>query len=411
MKKIDAEILKITAQLESEGKIHLASAIKENYNKTLLEYSAKIHNYKTKIKMEDVMKSAFSIEFHRLGYSKQEISKIISYLSHHRVLQTSPHISPGEKPRYFFINYLSSLYLTKDDYYPIAMFSGVPFSNKTRPGRICTKDEEINLIPSSMQDEMVYRNKTPEKAKIELAKLDPELKTIIKNSEIDDDYTKLALNLSQKIEGCLLGGKPLFFDFNEVATNYLLLALSDDNNPVTKIFINSEARKEVETEFKDMVFFYGQTQKGKYKEMENFYLKGKYFISPSRKILITKENIKKELNNGLCPGLVLGFLIFSFMNHFLCLGSFAQVEYLPLYKEKFMKMKFLKKYNIAIAPAGALTTGGFPDDLTLHPTDIIKNKDKKKILVKSRKILFGEALIAIKDVLLKQNYSMNLVRK
>ena len=45
-----------------------------------------------------------------------------------------------------------------------------------------------------------------------------------------------------------------------------------------------------------------------------------------------------------------------------------------------MKMKFLKKYNIAIAPAGALTTGGFPDDLTLHPTDIIKNKDKKKIV-------------------------------
>ena len=46
--------------------------------------------------------------------------------------------------------------------------------------------------------------------------------------------------------------------------------------------------------------------KGKYDNE----LKDEYLESPSKKILLTPDNLKRELENGLCVGLPLGFLIF-----------------------------------------------------------------------------------------------------
>ncbi|MDQ3245016.1 MAG: Mur ligase domain-containing protein [bacterium] len=324
-------------------------------------------------------------------------------------MQTAPHISPTQKPRYFFINYLSSLALKKEDYFPVAMFSGIPFSNKTRPGRLCKTDGDINLIPSSMQDELVYQSKISEKTIEIFEKLDPKIKKLLPNMKNDMDYTKWALKAVQKIEHNFLYSKPVCFDYNEVAKNYLLLALQDGAHPICQILFNESNLKILEREFKDEVLFYHPHKNGKYIETSSYYLKLGALQSNKYKILLNKENLIKELeNNSLCVGLPLGFLIYSFLNDFMCAGSFAQVEYLPKYKNKFMQIPILKE-KIKNAPTGVLTTGGFKDDLNLHPLDLHLDpslKDKVNFK-KYEDTLFGEAILAIKDVLLYQNYSGN----
>ncbi len=413
MQKRQKEVREVVSALKKEGKKHLAAAIAANWDKTLLEYSASLWKYRPDMPMETILKQALSAELLRLGYSPKEIVPIVKNLAKRRVLQTTPHIAPAGKPRYFFISWLGALGLKPTDIYPVAMFSGVPFSNKTRPGRLCRKDGDINLMPSAMQDELAYRNVIPTKMLETIENLPADIKKLLPKAKLGASYTGWALTAAQKVEGNFLGGRPIFLDFNEVASNYLLLALQNPEHPVYKIFFSEKERALTIKHFKEMVFFYAPVQKGKYSEMENFYLKDGYLQSASRKIELTPEILAAELKERLCPGLIVGFFIFAFLNRFLCFGSFAQVEYLPLYREKFAKFSFLKKYNIKNAPAGALTTGGFADHIDLYPLDLaLQNPHAAKTLLASyEKTLFGDALLAIRDVLLHQNYSMNLVRK
>jgi hypothetical protein len=406
-KNLKEEIESIVITLKSSGKINLAKIIEENWDKTLLEYSKNLHSYKTSQPLEDIFKKALSMELVRLGYQKKNIDSILKYIEKNRTVQTASHISPGGKPRFFFIDWLDSLSLSKKDFFLVAMFSGVPFSNKTRPGRLCKKDGDINLIPSLMQDELVYRNKIPKKMVEVVEGLPPKLKNLVPEAKEGYSYTAWALKSSQNLEGKFLQGQPVLLDFNEVTSNYLLLAIKDSRHPVSKIFFSKKERSLTVKNFKEMVFFYGPVRKGKYIEMENFFLKDGYLESPSRKIPLTPKTLGKELENGLCPGLIVGFLIFSFLNHFQCSGSFAQVEYLPLYRDKFAKFPFLKKNKVKDASAESLTTGGFSFNVGLHLLDIYLGEKFNP----NPNALFGEAIFAIKDVLLHQNYSMNLVRK
>lgn len=403
---LKGKIQDIVKTLKKHGKKHLAQEISKNWQKTALMYSKNINSYRHNTPMEEILKKAISQELSRLNYPKQEITKILKYLDVHRTLQTTPHISPAGKPRFFFINWLNSLSLSKKDFFPVAMFSGIPFSNKTRPGRLCRKSGDINLMPSSMQDELVYRNKIPMKMVETIKSLPGEIRKLLPPAKTGESYTAWALESSKKVEGEFLRGKPVFFDFNEVASNYLLLAIQDPSHPISKIFFSEQEREMTIKNFGEMVFFYAPVKKGKYEETENFFLKDGYLESPSRKIPLDPETLAKELQGRLCPGLIVGFLILSFLNHFQCSGSFAQIEYLPLYQEKFAKFPFLKKYHIEKTKNG-LTTGGFPFDTNLHVLDLALGEKFSP----NENALFGETLIAIADVLLHQNYSMNLVRK
>jgi len=107
------EIFLIIKALKASNKRHLAKEIEENWHKTCKTYSKEINIYKTTLPLEKIMSLALNKEFKRLGYTESQITKILKYLEKHRVLQTTPHISPAQKPRYFFINWLASLALKK----------------------------------------------------------------------------------------------------------------------------------------------------------------------------------------------------------------------------------------------------------------------------------------------------------
>jgi UDP-N-acetylmuramate: L-alanyl-gamma-D-glutamyl-meso-diaminopimelate ligase len=402
------KIENIVVFLKKEGKIHLAKEIEENWDKTCLEYSKKINSYKAKKSFEPIIKAALSLEFKRLGYRKTEIEKILNYLQDHRLIQTTPHISPAQKPRFFFTNWLGSLACSKEQYYPVAMFSGVPFSNKTRPGRMCQENGDVNLMPAYMQDELVYRSSIPEKMIETIKTLPTNLERLLPKAILGNSYTAWALASCEKIEKKYLHGKPIFFDFNEVVANYLLLAIKHADHPVYKILFNKTDREKTISLFTNEVFFYGTVKKGKYHSLEAFTLKNSYLESPTRKIKLTPEILTAEIKtNRLCPGLPLGFLAFTFLNDFKCFGSFAQTEYLPMYKKDFFQIPCLKDIDILDAPTENLTTtGGFPGDPALHPLDLYFGK---KMTVK-KDLLFGETIVAVEDVLLHQNYSSNMTK-
>ncbi len=403
LKDLGTEIKSMVSSLKKEGKAHLAREIEANWDKTLFEYSRQINSYQTKRPMEKILKEALATEFARLKYSKNESTHIIAYLEKHRILQTTSHTSPTNIPRFFFIDWLHSLSLSEYDYFPVAMFSGVPFSNWTRPGRLRKSDGDINLVPSSMQDALVYGSKINERIVENISKLDPEIKKILPKAKAGDSYTAWALKTSQKIEGSFLHGKPVFFDFNEVVKNYLLQAFENPNHPLSLLLLSPENLKKLEIVFKDEVFFYLPTHNTKYETLDSYYLKSGALQSSKNKILLTKENLIKELKeHRLCVGLPLGFLIYSFLNDFLCVGSFAQIEYLPKYKKKFSEIPVLNKI-IRPSPTGALAVGGFKESLSQTPLDMyLEKKTISKAYETSR---FGEALVAIKDVLLNKNYS------
>ncbi len=396
------EVSELILELKNSGKTLLANHIEANWDLTLKEYSAKLHSTKPAKPLETIFTKALAIEFSRLGLPKPKQSKIFKYLETHRNLQSVGHTASTQTPRFFFISYLHSLSLKKDEPYLLALFSGLPFSNKTRPGRLLMKSGNINLMPSAMQDDLVYQSKIPEGMLKNLENLDPKIKKLLPKAKVGESYTAWALKAVQKIEGNFLHGSPVFFDFNEVAKNYLLLALKDDTHPLTKLLFEKNNLKILEDLFAGEVFFYGRS-KEKYPSIKSYYLKAGALQSNKDKIVLSKENLIFELEqNSLCIGLPLGFLIFAFMNDFLCCGSFAQVEYLPIYKEKFSKIHVLKNL-IKNSPIGALTTGGFPNHTSLHALDM--HLGEKVDLKQYEKTLFGEALLAIKDVLLYQNYA------
>ncbi len=401
-------ILEIVNTLKVEGKNFLARYIEENQEKTLLKYSEYLNKYNPKQALEGIMIKAIKQELCRLEYSSNENTKIINWIKKHRFIQTAPHISPAQKPRYFFINYLSSLSLKKDDYYIVMMFSGVPFSNKTRPGRVLSNKEEWNLIPSINQDTLAYNFKITEKVLENYEKLPDKVKKIILKPKLGESYTKWALQSTQKIENKIFKPKTLFLDFNQIIKNYTLEAFKDAKHPICEILFNKNNLKKLEEYFPNEVFFYANTQKGKYQTMTSFYLKNQKFTNGEATIPVNKKTLTDLIEKEeLCIGLPLGFFVISFLNHFLCGGSFAQVEYLPMYKNKFLNFKIDKKYKIEESPFGALTTGGFYEDIDLHPLDVLLEKKK---LNKYNKTLFAKAILAIKDVLLKQNYSHNMIK-
>lgn len=396
------EVLKLISELKKNGKGSLASHIEANWDLTLKGYSAKLHNFKPQKPLEPIFTKALATEFTRLGYAKPKQDKIFTYLKTHRNLQSVGHTASTQTPRFFFISYLHSLSLKKGEPFLLAMFSGLPFSNKSRPGRLLMKSGNINLMPSVLQDDLVYQSTIPIAMLKNIESIDPRIKKLLPKAKVGGSYTAWAIKAVQKIEGNFLHGSPIFFDFNEVAKNYFLLALADNSHPISQLLFNKENLKLLEKLFVGDVFFYGRN-KAKYPSIESYYLKAGALQSNKNKIVLNKENLINELeNNSLCIGLPLGFLIFAFMNDFLCCGSFAQVEYLPKYKEKFLQIPVLTNL-IKNSPVGALTTGGFPDHTSLHALDI--HLGEKVDLKQYEKTLFGEVIIAIKDVLLYQNYA------
>jgi len=398
-KELKSELLEIIKTLKDLKKERLARCIEENWQKTVLPYSEQLNSYKPSIKLEKEMSIAFEKELLRIGQKKEEIAKILTSLEERRTIQTGPHLGATEGPRMLCINWLGSLGVKKDDYYVVGMFSGIPFSNHFRPGRINKKIDSINLFPSNMQDALVYRSVIPQKLLDAVKNLPEKIKELTPTATLGESYTKWALNICQNIERNVLKKQNLIYlDINEVIAEYLIQVLKNKNHIFYKIFFDTKTREEFIKAFPNEIIFYSPIIDGKYEATENFFFSENKLKNKEKEILLgNPERLIQEIKeNRLCPGLIIGFLALTFLNHFKCLGSFAQVEYLPVYQEKFLKLDFMKEFKIEKVPTANLTTGTFPENPNSFPVDIILGEK----LIKNPNMLFGEILITMKEVLI-----------
>lgn len=402
----------IVTALKAAGKHRLARCIEENWHKACLDYSKELNFWRPKHPLEPELLVAFDQELERLGISGVLKKEVLYSLQRRRVLQTTPHLGATEGPRFFCINWLGSLgvpektaRLSGGDFYIIAMYSGIPFSNHTRPGRINRKTHTTNLFPSTMQDALVYRSIIPPKLPEVIAGLPKAVSKYFSYAAPGESYTKWALQACQHIERQVFGRHNLvYLDINEVVTAYLTQVLKNRNHVMYKIFFDPAVRDEFMGAFPDEIMFYAPIMRGKYEEMENFFLHGNILNSRSRKIpLDNPETLIRELNeNRLCPALLPGFLVLAFLNQFKCFGSFAQVEYLPVFQEKLAKLSFMKEFKIETIPTSNLTTGVFVDGKTMYPLDVLISGKKFK---PDPKIPFGALLTRMKDALLSSYFT------
>ena len=251
-----------------------------------------------------------------------------------------------------------------------------------------------------MQDALVYKSKIPDKLPEKLNTLPEKLLKFLPQAVVGASYTQWALQTCQRIERKILNKNNLIYlDINEIVAEYLVQVLKNRLHIFHKIFFHPEIRQQFIKVFPKEIMFYAPVMNSKYEDIENMILLEESLKSKSREILLDNPEILiQEIKEGrICPSLILTFIVLSFLNQFKCFGSFAQVEYLPIYQEKLAKLEFLKIFKIETVATSNLTTGIFPNDLNIFPADLIIYGEKLK---QKEEILFGELLLPMKDKLI-----------
>ncbi len=397
---LKTEIAEIVGILKKDKKERLAQCIEQNWNKTTIAYSKELNSSKPSRPMEKELLLAFAKELERLDVINGQKTKILASIEKRRALQTAPHLVATEGPRMFCINWLASLGVKKEDFYIVAMFSGIPFSNSFRPGRINRKNSSVNLFPSSMQDDLVYQSAIQDKLIEAMKEIPAQIREFFPEAIKGKSYTKWALLTCQNIERKILKKENIvFLDINEVISNYLIQVLKNKRHVFYKIFFDPKIRGKFMETFPDELMFYYSAIDGKYRKMENMkFAENNSLQGKNKEISLSDPKILiAELEHGrICPALIVSFLALAFLNQFKCFGSFAQVEYLPVYQEKLAKLNFMKTFKIETVATSNLTTGIFPNETDIFPTDLIVRDEKFK---QKENQLFGELLLKMKDKL------------
>lgn len=431
---MENEFAEIVASLREKGKNHLADIIQKEWKTPILDYARAIFSYSPAREIEPELLLAFEMEFDRLDVPSDLKDKAVDFIKAKRVVQTAPHTGLVQNARMFSIDWLCTQGMNDTDVYLVGTYSGIPFSNSWNwPGCITygnkfsiediispesvlystltkseihrladtndANDKRISLIPATMQDTLVYRSEIPDKLINALPALNPKLKEFFPEPT-DTSFTKYALKSAESIEKKILRNENIiFFDIGEVAVNYLLKVLDNDDHIITKILLEPEYQKKIKNAFGDEIMFYAPYYRGKYEKQESLFFNDEFFFKGKEGIVpMNKDAIKKQLQEEkLCPATLLVFLIFSFINHAKCLGSFAQSQYLPDFKDKWIKTDLLKDYDIEDVPVANLTTGMFDKNKTaIYPIDIILG-EKFNPDVET----FGELLLPAKEIILK----------
>lgn len=367
----------IISRFREEGKTHLANALQSSMNTTVGDYSQSIFSYSPQSQnMDALLEKSLTKNLLEIGYSHKDVLRVIDRLNTRRTIQTSAHTEIAPPQRRFCIDWISTRSLEKDDIYVVGAFSGVPFSNNWRSGRIYFAEQEINFIPKTHQNALVYTTRILPKTIDQYDHLPEKLKKIFSEPNEDEYFSTWASRNYAKLLTQTLGQQVVSFDINRVAAYYLIEALDDPAHPLCLMLCHEENIQKILNIFgRELHFFYSPYETGKYTKQENlYYLDGYGYAGDKNKFPHDRVALQQALRNDeLCPGTFLVFTIFAFLNEFQCLGSFVQVEYLSRFKEMILKIDIFAEYTnrIETTPTNTLTTGMFPDNPMFKMLDIV----------------------------------------
>ncbi|MFT5280803.1 MAG: hypothetical protein ACI9AR_000239 [Flavobacteriaceae bacterium] len=363
--------------LQKNNKHVLSQAIRESYLLTIEEYIEKLYQYRPLIDFEPELKEAFSEQISEELWDDETRLKVLDDLETYRTIQTAPHTSLISYPRMFCIDWMSIQGKPKDSFYITGSFSGVPFSNKTHPaGKLIYKDETYNLIPSRLQDALVYSAVIDESIQNKISTMPQDLQTLLLPTILNTDYTTWANRTRTSIQRSIFNNDDIIiFDINRVVTKYILKIIekNDPSHPLYKILFNTKVRDEFLSIFGENIhFFYTPYLSKKYHKQESLYINGYCLDAKHTTIKLAPDFLKEKLlSQELCPATILTFTVLSFLNGFQCFGSFAQVEYLTDFKKKYEQMSLLNIPHLDSVPTMSLTTGMFPKNKELSPLSVL----------------------------------------
>ncbi len=357
--------------LEDQQKKRLAKAIADFSSKSILEYSASLWQFNEPSSIEVAFLNALRLELGRLHYSEEQIQKALASFNRYPVIQTANHVVPTLKPRPLCIEWLTSIAAPQGAITLSGHISSVPFSGAYKQGKLVMPGHEINLIPSALQDALVWNLPINEKTTAELANLSEPYKTMFAIHN-DADYSAWALRTSQSIIKELIDPPIVFFDIAEVCRLYLIEALQADS-PIAKLFFDQEKRKIFQAAFPKLALFITNYDSARRIKTEALWMDGEKLCGEHFDEVLSKESLCALLRDKkICPNTFLQYVILA-ANNIRPLGSFRTIEYVPWL---FDKLRALNLFEIRDETYPMLTTGMFPAPYTnLSALDyIIKNE-------------------------------------
>ncbi|MFT5359758.1 MAG: hypothetical protein ACI88L_000218 [Candidatus Paceibacteria bacterium] len=345
-------------KIRDSGKNHLAAALESGVDKSILEYSKTLLSHSPENNIESELMESFKEEMVSRGFSEQLTNRTIQQLKSNRVIQTSPHTSLVPSSRMFCIDWLSTQALQAGDLYIVGSFSGIPFSNSVKPGRINTGTKSLNFVPKTHQDALVYKSPVFEKS---FAEFDLNMKSLqgVVSPAGFESFSDWACSNSGALHSRALDKEIVYLDINNVIARYILKVIDNQAHPISKLLFDNRYRETFIKHFGEKThLFYGAYKSSKYKKRESLYFDGLDLSGDYHQIRLSPEELRKKLIDGtLCPATILTFTILSFLNDFKCLGSFMQVEYLSEFKNKWQASGLLG--DVSLVKTSNLSTGEF----------------------------------------------------
>jgi len=402
----DAKTIQVA--LQKAKRPELARILSGAWNISLREYSTSLWDKTSEPpSLEVELRQAFETEFCRIGFTEKQAQSYCTVLERTRVLQTATHLTASEGPIFLALHHLALLGMPQGETYFVGSYSGVPFANAAWTGCLNfsnridlesvisehtpgfaelkradndrlrdSSDRRISLIPGKMRDVRVFQSRIPEKMADLMTYFSEPILGISPKAKTGDDFTKWASQFCKNQLGKIFPSKSIiYFDLNEVISNYLALVIADSNHPIYRLFFDHTVRNSVFAVFPSNtpLFTVDVNYKNK-RRQESVVLNGDELLSQNYKLKLTKENLINEIKSGaLCPGLFLGFTALSFINRFICFGSFQQVEYLAGFKQKWLKLDLLDNEIVHKSNTNAFTSGRCVDESGegIHPLDLL----------------------------------------
>ena len=398
----------IQSALQKAKRPELARILSGVWNISLTEYSGSLwETTAAPPPLEVELRQAFATEFCRIGFTEEQAQKYSAELERTRVLQTATHLTASEGPTFLALHHLALLGMPQGETYFVGSYSGVPFANAAWSGCLNfsnridlesvisvhapgfaelkradndrvrdSSERRISLIPGKMRDVRVFQSRIPEKMADLMAHFSEPILEISPKAKTGDDFTKWASQFCTNQLGKIFPSKSIiYFDLNEVIRNYLVLVIANSNHPINRLFFDHAVRDSVFAVFPSdtPLFTVDVNYKNKMRQ-ESVVLNGDELQSQNYKLKLTQENLINEIKSGaLCPGLFLGFTALSFINGFICFGSFEQVEYLAGFKQKWIKLDLLDNEIVDMSNTSSFTSGRCVDESGegIHPLDLL----------------------------------------
>ena len=398
----------IRTLLQSAKRPVLAEILAKHWEVPLFEYSNSLwENSASLPPFEKELQNAFEQEFCRTGLNLQEAKSFCKRLEISRVLQTSTHLTVSEGPTFLALHHLALLGMPPQETYFVGAYSGIPFANSAWSGCLNfsnrfeletvissqtpgfknlvradadrsrdSTERRISLIPGKMRDTTVFQSKITEKTANMLPCFSTQIHKHSPPFTIENDFTVWATQFcANQLRHIIPEKSLLFFDLNEVIRNYLQTVLKNSEHPLFRLLFDSKIRETVFAEFptEQSLFTVEVLHKNKLRQ-ESVVIQGEMLRSMNFEIKLTPENIVQELERGvLCPGLFLVFTTLSFINGFICFGSFEQVQYLTDFKRRWLKLNFLENETVRNVKVNSLTSGRCVDESNeaVYPLDLL----------------------------------------